>query len=100
MFKYRVVFFKQKSCPACSAMSPIWNEVSSEIHEEYPYLNVGFGEWDVLSDNWEFADSLGVDGTPNFAVFGEEAELLGLNTDGMLTKTELKNFILGCANAQ
>lgn len=98
MFKYRVVFFKQKSCPACSAMTPLWNEVASEISEEHPQEKIGFGEWDVNSDNWEFADTIGVDGTPNFAVFDEDSNLVGLNTEGMVSKSELKSFILRSAN--
>lgn len=93
-FKHRVVFFKQLSCPACYAMNPIWSEVASQIAEEYPFEKIGFGEWDVNSDDWEFADSLGVDGTPNFAVFDQDANLIGLNTEGMLSKSELKSFIL------
>lgn len=94
MFKHRIVFFKQPACPACSAMSPIWVEASQEIAEEYPYTSIGFGEWDVTSDDWKFADSIGVDGTPNFAIFSEDSELIALNTEGMLSKTELKSFIL------
>lgn len=97
MFKFRVVFFNQQSCPACHAMKPIWTEAASEISEEYPLEKIGFGEWDVNSDNWEFADSIGVDGTPNFAIFDEDANLLRLNTEGMLSKSELKSFILECA---
>ena len=50
-FKYRVVFFKQPSCAACEAMKPIWSQCASEISEEYPHYNVGFGEWDVTSDD-------------------------------------------------
>lgn len=100
-FKHRVVFFKQLSCPACAAMTPLWTEVASEIAEEFPYEKIGFGEWDVNSDNWEFADSIGVDGTPNFAVFDVDANLVGLNTEGMISKSELKSFIMeSVKNAQ
>ena len=99
-FKHRVVFFKQTHCPACSAMSPIWTDVASDIAEQFPYENIGFGEWDVNSDNWEFADQIGVDGTPNFAVFNSDAELVGLNTDGIISKSELKAFILSSANVK
>ena len=97
MFKHRVVFFKQQSCPACSAMTPLWTEVAAEISQEYPQERIGFGEWDVNSDNWEFADTIGVDGTPNFAVFDANSDLVGLNTEGMLSKSELKSFILRSA---
>jgi hypothetical protein len=93
-FKYRVVFFHQPGCVACNAMKPIWAETANEIAEEHPELRVGFGEWDVTSDDWDFCDQIQCDGTPNFAVFNEEAELLGLNTDGTLAKTQLKNFVL------
>ena len=72
-FKYRVVFFKQPTCVACETMKPIWVEVANKICEEYPHYNVGFGEWDVTSDDWEFCDKIECDGTPNFAVFDEEA---------------------------
>jgi hypothetical protein len=97
-FSYRVVFFHQKSCVACRTMEPIWNKVKAEIAEEYSYLNIGFGDWDVNDDNWEFIDMIGGDGTPNFAVFNEESELLGLNTEGMLPESKLKDFILASIN--
>ena len=95
-FKYRVVFFKQPSCSACEAMKPIWAEVANEIAEEYPHYKVGFGEWDVTADDWAFCDKIECDGTPNFAAFGEGGSLLGLNTEGMMAKGQLKDFILGC----
>lgn len=94
-FKYRVVFFKQPSCSACEAMKPIWGKAANEISEEYPHYSVGFGEWDVTQDNWEFCDKIECDGTPNFAVFNEDGDLLGLNTEGMLAVGQLKDFIIG-----
>jgi hypothetical protein len=93
-FKYRVVFFKQPTCVACETMKPIWVEVANKICEEYPHYNVGFGEWDVTSDDWEFCDKIECDGTPNFAVFDEEGVLLGINTEGMLAAGQLKDFII------
>ena len=92
-FKYRVVFFQQPGCVACNAMKPVWAETANELTEEAPYYKIGFGEWDVTSDNWEFCDQINCDGTPNFAVFNEDCELIGLNTDGILAKTQLKDFI-------
>jgi thioredoxin-related protein len=94
-FKYRAVFFKQPSCAACEAMKPIWMKSANEIAEEYPHYAVGFGEWDVTSDDWEFCDKIECDGTPNFAVFNEDGDLLGLNTEGMLATGQLKDFIIG-----
>ena len=93
-FKYRVVFFKQPTCVACETMKPIWVEVANKICEEYPHYNVGFGEWDVTSDDWEFCDKIECDGTPNFAVFDEDGILLGINTEGMLAAGQLKDFII------
>jgi hypothetical protein len=75
-------------------MKPIWVEVANKICEEYPHYNVGFGEWDVTSDDWEFCDKIECDGTPNFAVFDEEGILLGINTEGMLAAGQLKDFII------
>lgn len=93
-FKYRVVFFHQPGCVACNTMKPIWIEAANELSQEYPHYRIGFGEWDVTEDNWQFCDQIECDGTPNFAVFDEEAELLGINTDGILAKTQLKDFIV------
>lgn len=93
-FKYRVVFFQQPGCVACTAMKPIWAEMANELNDEYPYYSIGFGEWDVTTDNWTFCDQVECDGTPNFAVFNEESELLGINTDGVLAKTQLKSFVI------
>jgi len=93
-FKYRIVFFKQPSCAACEAMRPIWSQVANEISEEYTHYKVGFGEWDVTSDDWEFCDKIECDGTPNFAIFNEEGVMLGLSTEGMMPVTQLKDFIL------
>ena len=95
-FKYRVVFFKQPSCAACEAMKPIWAEAANEIAEEYPHLKVGFGEWDVTLDDWAFCDKIECDGTPNFAAFDADGILLGLSTEGMMAKGQLKDFIMGC----
>lgn len=95
-FKYRVVFFQQPGCVACNAMKPVWTEAANELCDEYPHYALGFGEWDVTSDDWEFCDQIDCDGTPNFAVFDEDAELLGINTDGILAKTQLKDFIIKC----
>ncbi len=94
-FKYRVVFFKQPSCAACEAMKPIWTKSANDIAEEYPHYKVGFGEWDVAADDWEFCDKIECDGTPNFAVFDESGNLLGLNTEGMMAVGQLKDFIIG-----
>lgn len=77
-------------------MKPIWAEAAKELAEEYPHYLLGFGEWDTSSDNWAFCDDVGCDGTPNFAVFSEDAELLGINVEGILPKTQLKSFIIGC----
>jgi len=93
-FSYRVVFLHQPGCPACHAMTPIWESAANELAEEYPHLNIGFGEWDVTNDDWAMCESVGCDGTPNFVVFDEGTTLLGLNTEGIVSKTELKNFIL------
>lgn len=93
-FKYRVVFFKQPGCVACNAMNPIWAGAANELAEEFPHYKIGFGEWDVTLDNWELCDKIECDGTPNFAVFDENADLLGLSTDGILAKSQLKDFIL------
>lgn len=99
-FDYRVVFFKQPGCPACAAMEPVWYGAADEINDEYPHLKIGFGEWDVTTDSWAFADSVittdgrQVDGTPNFAIFNRESQVVGLNTEGILSKTELKDFVV------
>lgn len=93
-FKYRVVFFKQDGCVACNAMMPVWRETANEIAEEYDMYSIGFGEWNTSEHGWEFCDQVECDGTPNFAVFGEDAELLGLNTEGILAKSQLKSFII------
>lgn len=94
-FKYKVVFFHQPGCVACNTMKPVWAETANELSEAYPHYAIGFGEWDVADDNWAFCDQIECDGTPNFAVFNAEAELLGINTDGILAKTQLKDFIIG-----
>jgi thiol-disulfide isomerase/thioredoxin len=97
-FKYRVVFFTQSGCPACDAMSPIWAKVAGEVAEEYPELRVGWGEYDVLEDNWEFLESLvpgtSGQGTPEFAVFDNECELIAFNGDGIMAASQLKDFII------
>lgn len=98
-FNYRVVFFKQSGCAACSAMEPIWVEAANEISSERPDLGVGFGEWDVRKDDWQMLDAVGGDGTPNFAVFDSGSTLLGLNTEGIMSKTQLKSFILSSVEA-
>ena len=93
-FEYRVIFFKQPACVACEAMKPIWVEVANQICKEYPHYKVGFGEWDVTSDDWEFCDKIECDGTPNFAVFDDDGALLGINTEGMLAAGQLKAFVV------
>lgn len=95
-FNYKVVCFTRSGCPACAAMKPVWAEVAKEIEEEYPHYGVGFGEWDVESDDWVFCDAVGCDGTPNFVVFDSANNLVGINTDGMLAPSQLRGFILGC----
>jgi hypothetical protein len=99
-FNYRVVFFKQHGCAACSAMEPIWIEAANELSEDYPELGIGFGEWDVQTDNWVFLENCGGDATPNIAVFDSGSELLGINTDGILSKSELKSFILAAIEGE
>jgi thiol-disulfide isomerase/thioredoxin len=97
-FKYRVVFFTQNGCPACDAMKPIWAKVAGEVAEEYPELRVGWGEYNVLDDNWEFLESLvpgtSGQGTPEFAVFDNECELVAFNGDGIMAASQLKDFII------
>lgn len=97
-FKYRVVFFTQSGCPACDAMGPIYAKVAGEVAEEYPELRVGWGEYNVLDDNWEFLESLvpgtSGQGTPEFAVFDNECELIAFNGDGIMAASQLKDFII------
>ena len=80
-------------------MKPIWAKVASDISEEYPHYKVGFGEWDVTADDWKFCDQIECDGTPNFAVFNENGNLLGLNTEGMMAEGQLKDFIISSIEA-
>lgn len=94
-FLYKVVFFKQPGCVACAAMESIWSKVAGELAESHPHYNIGFGTWNVNDDNWEFCDFVGCDGTPNFVVINKDNSILGLNTDGLLAATQLKDFILG-----
>lgn len=95
-FSYKVVFFKQPGCVACGAMEPIWSEVAEDLATSYPHYNIGFGTWDVTSDNWEFCDAVGCDGTPNFIVIDDSNNMVGLNTDGIIPATQLKDFIINC----
>jgi thiol-disulfide isomerase/thioredoxin len=97
-FRYRVVLFRQPGCPACEAMTPIFAQVAGEVEEEYPELRVGWGEFDVLEDNWEFLESLvpgeSGNGTPEFAVFDEECDLIAFNGDGIMPASQLKDFVI------
>ena len=97
-FKYRVVLFTQSGCPACDALKPIWSKVAGEIAEEYPELHVGFGEFNVLDDNWEFLESLipgeSGKGTPEIAIFDEDSELVAFNGEGIMPASQLKDFII------
>lgn len=97
-FKYRVVLFTQNGCPACDALKPIWAKVAGEIAEEYPELHVGFGEFNVLDDNWEFLESLIPDesgkGTPEIAIFDSDSELVAFNGEGIMPASQLKDFII------
>ena len=96
-FKYRAVIFTTPGCSACSAMKPIWAQVAGEIAEEYPQHRVGWGEFNVLDDNWEFLESLTPEsgqGTPEFAVFDEDGDLIGFNGEGIMPASQLKSFIL------
>ena len=97
-FRYRAVLFTMPGCPACSAMMPIWATVAGEIAEEYPEYNVGWGEYDVLSDDWEFLESLvpgeSGQGTPEIALFNEDSELIGFNGAGIMPASQLKSWII------
>lgn len=102
-FKYRVVMFTSSGCPACDAMKPIWAKVAGEVAEEYPELQVGWGEMDVLEDGWEFLESLvpgqSGNGTPEIAIFGPESELVAFNGDGIMPASQLKDFVINsCKN--
>jgi thiol-disulfide isomerase/thioredoxin len=97
-FFYRAVFFTQPGCPACEAMKPIWAQVAGEVSEEYPELRVGWGEYDVTEDNWEFLESLkpgtSGQGTPEIAIFDEECDLIGFNGEGIMPASQLKSFVI------
>jgi thiol-disulfide isomerase/thioredoxin len=102
-FKYRVVLFGQPGCPACDAMAPIWAKVAGEVAEEYPELQVGWGEMDVQEDGWGFLESLvpgqSGNGTPEIAIFGPESELVAFNGDGIMPASQLKDFVIkSCKN--
>ena len=102
-FKFRVVLFGQPGCPACDAMKPIWAKVAGEVAEEYPELRIGWGEMNVLDDNWEFLESLVPDqsgnGTPEIAVFDEDCDLISFNGDGIMPASQLKDFVIkSCKN--
>ena len=97
-FRYRAVLFTMPGCPACEAMKPIWGKVAGEIAEEYPEYNVGWGEYNVLDDDWEFLESLvpgeSGQGTPEIALFDEDSELIGFNGDGIMPASQLKSWII------
>lgn len=93
-FTYKVVFFKQPGCAACGAMEPIWAEVANDLATSYPHYNIGFGTWDVTSDDWQFCDLVGCDGTPNFVVLNEDNDVVKINTDGVLASSQLRDLIL------
>lgn len=94
-FKYKVLFLHQEGCHPCQSMKPIWTQVASEIEEEYPFYKVGFGMWDVNVDDWELADEIGIDGTPGFAIFDSENNLLNTNIEGAMPASKLKSWIIG-----
>jgi hypothetical protein len=79
-------------------MTPIFAQVAGEVEEEYPELRVGWGEFDVLEDNWEFLESLvpgeSGNGTPEFAVFDEDCELVAFNGEGIMPASQLKDFVI------
>jgi thiol-disulfide isomerase/thioredoxin len=97
-FKYRIVMFTQPGCPACDAMKPIWAQVAGEIDTEYPELHAGWGEYNVLDDNWEFLESLipgeSGQGTPEIAIFDEQSDLIAFNGDGIIPASQLREFIV------
>ena len=97
-FRYRAVLFNQPGCPACTAMSPIWAKVAGEIAEEYPEYRFGWGEFNVLDDNWEFLESLvpgtSGQGTPEIALFDEDCNLIGFNGDGIMPASQLKDWVV------
>lgn len=97
-FKYRVVFFHSNGCPACDAMRPIWSKVAGEVSEEYPELAIGWGEFNVLDDNWEFLESLvpgtSGQGTPEFAIFDSDSEMVAFNGEGIMAASQLKDFVI------
>jgi thiol-disulfide isomerase/thioredoxin len=93
-FKYRVIFFHQEHCGPCQSMRPYWADAAGEISEEYPHYSVGFAMWDVNDDDWQFADLVGIDGTPGFAIFNDEGDVLAINTEGAMPKTALKSWII------
>jgi thiol-disulfide isomerase/thioredoxin len=96
-FKYRAVIFTTPGCSACAAMKPIWAQVAGEMAEEYPQHRVGWGEYNVLEDDWEFLESLTPEsgqGTPEIAIFDEDGQLVGFNGDGIMPASQLKDFIL------
>ena len=97
-FHYRAILFTQPGCPACEAMKPIWAKVAGQLEEEYPEYRIGWGDMNVLDDNWEFLESIkpgeSGQGTPEVAVFNEDCELIGFNGNGIMAASELKDFIL------
>lgn len=96
-FKYRAVLFTQPGCPACDAMKPIWAQTAGQVAEEYPEYRVGWGEMNVLDDNWAFLESLTEEsgqGTPEIAIFDEDDELIAFNGEGIMPVTQLKDFII------
>lgn len=97
-FKYRVVLFTQKGCPACEAMSGPWAKAAGEIAEEYPELAVGWGQYDVSEEGWDFLESLvpgtSANGTPEIAIFDADCELIGFNGDGIMPASQLKDFVI------
>jgi hypothetical protein len=96
-FRYRCVLFSQPGCPACEAMKPIWSQVAREVFEEYPELEMGWGEINVLDDDWEFLDSLTSEsgnGTPEIAIFDEDCDLIAFNGEGIMPASQLKDFVI------
>jgi hypothetical protein len=79
-------------------MKPVWAKVAGEISEEYPELRVGWGEMDVQEDGWEFLESLvpgeSGNGTPEFAIFDGDCELVAFNGDGIMAASQLKDFVI------
>ena len=83
---FMLLDFYSKSCPPCSALAPVLEELQDELKN-----SISFYKFDVVADDYKLSSEYKVTSVPTLMIF-EDGKMIDRRT-GSASKSEIKKWI-------